>query len=393
MSVNIFDAHFYRAANPDLRGLNDAQAWSHFQEFGLNAGLSFSSMVDLNFYRSSNSDLQQLNNHEAFEHLQNYGILEGRKFSQSFDARHYLDFNPDLQKQGLNYGQAYEHFTTTGLAEGRSASNYIINDSAGNTFETARQIFVDSQSVIFRDGVGNDDQTDIYSFTLENPVKRLNLIANCLNDDINLKLFESGGGLIAQSMNMGPANEYLNIEGLGSGTFFAEVSLNTPNGYTNYHLDLSVLETVSVSETITPQTPTAASSISNLIQDVVNITNKKRTEAGLEPLKFNTHLSSISQAHSQDMALNDFFGHRSSSGSSIVERATNLGYPKPYIGENIAAGYKSAEALVDSWMQSSAHRKNILNPYYREVGIGFYQLDNDVGNVNYNYYWTQNFSV
>ncbi|MGD1871801.1 MAG: CAP domain-containing protein [Mastigocoleus sp.] len=393
MSVNIFDGHFYRAANPDLQGLNDAQSWSHFQEFGLDAGLSFSPVVDLNLYRSSNSDLENFNNREAFDHLQNYGISEGRTFSHSFDVRHYLNFNPDLQQQGLNYEQAYEHFIQNGLLEGLSASNYIVNDLAGNTFDTARNIFIDSQSIIFRDAVGNNDQTDIYSFTLEDSSNQLNLVLNGLNDDVGVKLFESGGGLIAQSTNTGAANEYLNIEGLGSGTFYLEVSLNTTSGYTNYNLNLSVSETLSEAEPATPENSTAISYESDFIDDVVNLTNEKRHEAGLESLTLNTQLSSISQAHSQDMALNDFFDHTSSNGNSSVERAINQGYSKPYIGENIAAGYSSAEELVESWMQSPTHRENILNPYYQEIGIGFYYLENDTGNVNYNYYVTQNFST
>jgi hypothetical protein len=64
-----------------LRGLNDAQALSHFQQFGLNEGRKFSPFVDINFYHASNSDLASFSNKEAFEHLQNYGVAEGRKFS------------------------------------------------------------------------------------------------------------------------------------------------------------------------------------------------------------------------------------------------------------------------------------------------------------------------
>ena len=62
MSVNLFDANFYRAANSDLAGLNDADALSHFQNNGLTEGRAFSPFANLNFYRSSNSDLASLNN-------------------------------------------------------------------------------------------------------------------------------------------------------------------------------------------------------------------------------------------------------------------------------------------------------------------------------------------
>lgn len=83
---NVFDASFYRAANSDLTGLNDAQALSHFQTFGLNEGRSFSPLIDLNLYRASSSDLASFNNSQLLEHLRNYGVAEGRSFSRFFNS-------------------------------------------------------------------------------------------------------------------------------------------------------------------------------------------------------------------------------------------------------------------------------------------------------------------
>ena len=90
MAVNLFDANFYRAANPDLASLNDAEALSHFQNYGLNENRPFSAFANLNFYRASNSDLASFNNQQAFDHLQNFGVAEGRPFSQFVDINYYL---------------------------------------------------------------------------------------------------------------------------------------------------------------------------------------------------------------------------------------------------------------------------------------------------------------
>lgn len=49
MSVNLFDANYYRAANADLANFNDQQAASHFQTYGLNEGRAFSPLVNLNW--------------------------------------------------------------------------------------------------------------------------------------------------------------------------------------------------------------------------------------------------------------------------------------------------------------------------------------------------------
>lgn len=128
MSVNLFDAKFYRAANSDLVNMSDAQAQAHFQTYGLNEGRQFSPFANLNFYRSSNSDLNNLSNKQLFEQLQNSGVAEGRKFSQFFDLNYYKAINSDLVAVGLNNEQVLEHFRTYGLEEGRFFSPTIESD-------------------------------------------------------------------------------------------------------------------------------------------------------------------------------------------------------------------------------------------------------------------------
>lgn len=123
MPVNLFDANFYRAANSDLRGLGDAQALSHFQNYGLNEGRAFSPLVDLNFYRSSNSDLSRFSNRQLFDHLQNYGVQEGRRFSPLADLNYYRTANSDLAS--FNNEQAFNHLQNYGVAEGRRFSSFF----------------------------------------------------------------------------------------------------------------------------------------------------------------------------------------------------------------------------------------------------------------------------
>ena len=123
MPVNLFDANFYRAANSDLRGLGDAQALSHFQNYGLNEGRAFSPFVDLNFYRSSNSDLSRFSNRQLFDHLQNYGVQEGRRFSALVDLNYYRIANSDLAS--FSNEQAFNHLQNYGVAEGRRFSSFF----------------------------------------------------------------------------------------------------------------------------------------------------------------------------------------------------------------------------------------------------------------------------
>jgi uncharacterized protein YkwD len=92
----------------------------------------------------------------------------------------------------------------------------------------------------------------------------------------------------------------------------------------------------------------------------------------LFPLTFNTQLLNAAATHSQNMALQDFFSHTGKDGSSLASRISATGYQFSVAAENIAAGSSTPEQVVSSWMNSSGHRANILNPNLKEIGIGYY---------------------
>ena len=130
-----------------------------------------------------------------------------------------------------------------------------------------------------------------------------------------------------------------------------------------------------------------------LINQVLTLTNNEREKAGLEPLKLNYKLASAADLHSDSMAKDDFFSHTGKDGSSVGDRVKDTGYNYLAVGENIAAGYSTASAVVSGWMNSSGHRANILNANYTEIGIGYEFLKEDTGSINYNHYWTQVFGT
>jgi uncharacterized protein YkwD len=122
---------------------------------------------------------------------------------------------------------------------------------------------------------------------------------------------------------------------------------------------------------------------------LINATNSYRTQYGCPAVTLSQQLSSAAESHSQDMALHDFFSHTGSDGSSPWQRIAATGYEYWSAAENIAAGYTTPEAVVQAWMSSGGHRDNILNCALREIGVGYYYLENDTGSVNYHHYWTQ----
>lgn len=126
---------------------------------------------------------------------------------------------------------------------------------------------------------------------------------------------------------------------------------------------------------------------------VLTLTNDYRRQYGLAPLRLNPLLSAIAQSHSQDMAHNDFFDHRSSNGSTVFDRFLQGGYGYRSGGENIAAGFSTPKSVVNAWIRSPGHRANLLTPFFQEMGVGFVHLPSDPGKIKLRYYWTQDFGV
>ena len=119
-------------------------------------------------------------------------------------------------------------------------------------------------------------------------------------------------------------------------------------------------------------------------QKVVELTNQQRASQGLAPLAINDLLVNAAAGHSTDMATNNFMSHTGSDGSNPGQRITRAGYSWRTYGENVAAGYSTAQAVMDGWMNSGGHRANILNPAFTEIGVALRENPNST----YRYYWT-----
>jgi uncharacterized protein YkwD len=119
--------------------------------------------------------------------------------------------------------------------------------------------------------------------------------------------------------------------------------------------------------TSSPSPPTVVIALS-LAEDVVVRVNAARAEAGCEPLVVDARLVTVAQAHSEDMAAQDYFDHTSLDGTTFAERLLAAGYSGG--GENIARGQRSAAEVHEAWMESPGHRRNILDCSFAAVGVG-----------------------
>lgn len=98
--------------------------------------------------------------------------------------------------------------------------------------------------------------------------------------------------------------------------------------------------------------------------------NAERRKAGLAPLTLEEKLSWAAQKHAEDMLARSYYAHASPEGTSPLARALTAGYPSRRVGENIATGHFSVEEVVDAWMHSSGHRRNILDGAFTQIGVG-----------------------
>ncbi len=114
-----------------------------------------------------------------------------------------------------------------------------------------------------------------------------------------------------------------------------------------------------------------------LASSTVCLLNRERTSRGLRSLRVNDRLSAAARQHTEDMVHRRYFAHDSRSDGTSVDRIRRSGYLSGarswMIGENLAWGSGTRSTprnIVDAWMHSPGHRRNILTGRFREIGIG-----------------------
>ncbi|MBD7936228.1 sporulation protein [Cytobacillus sp. Sa5YUA1] len=126
----------------------------------------------------------------------------------------------------------------------------------------------------------------------------------------------------------------------------------------------------------------ASSEVSAYEQQVLDLTNKERANAGLPALELDVELSNVAREKSRDMQAKGYFDHNSPTYGSPFDMMKQFGISYTSAGENIAQGQQTPEEVVQAWMNSQGHRENILNSSYTHLGVGYVENGN---------YWTQMF--
>jgi uncharacterized protein YkwD len=110
--------------------------------------------------------------------------------------------------------------------------------------------------------------------------------------------------------------------------------------------------------------------VSLVEQQIFNLTNIERVNNKLRPFNWSNAVAAVARAHSVDMRDRNFFAHVNPDGIDPFQRMRIGGIKYNGAAENIARGGRSAEQLVQGWMNSPPHRANILNPKLGTLGVG-----------------------
>ncbi len=120
----------------------------------------------------------------------------------------------------------------------------------------------------------------------------------------------------------------------------------------------------------------------------ISLINNHRKKYGVAPLTMTRTLGAAAEHHSVDMAKSGVFSHTMSNGVTWSQNMTNHGYTyNTYRGENIAAGYFSAQDTFNQFRNSTTHNANMLSRNFKAIGIG--QVYNSAS--KWGYYWTTTF--
>ena len=130
-----------------------------------------------------------------------------------------------------------------------------------------------------------------------------------------------------------------------------------------------------------PTTP----EVTSAEKEVARLVNIERAKNGLPALTYNWELARVARYKSQDMINKHYFNHNSPTYGSPFDMIRAFGIRFTAAGENIAYGQRTAQEVMNSWMNSPGHRANILSRNYTQIGVGYAKDSN--GRI----YWTQMF--
>lgn len=102
---------------------------------------------------------------------------------------------------------------------------------------------------------------------------------------------------------------------------------------------------------------------------IISLTNVKRSENGLGQVTANQLLANAAAAKAANMFSENYWAHNSPSGKTPWTFISGAGYKYVYAGENLARDFTDAQSVVNAWMNSPSHKSNLLDKNFKEIGV------------------------
>ena len=175
-----------------------------------------------------------------------------------------------------------------------------------------------------------------------------------------------------QSLGSGTTSQLVSaaLSGLSTGTtYYCRVAASNSSGTSKGTI---------VSFTVTPSQPDPG--VADIRDEFLATVNQARSVNQIcgstpygpaPPVSWSENLAMAAYLHSEDMALNNFFSHTGSDGSSAGHRISRQGYVWRAWGENIAVGYPTVSSVIQGWLGSEGHCRNLMDPDFTEIGAGY----------------------
>ncbi len=158
------------------------------------------------------------------------------------------------------------------------------------------------------------------------------------------------------------------------------------NGFGRVALVLWVVGCSSPAEDddIGPDCPTSEAGYPKALQEtecrVFDLVNARRAQGGdcggeqqpaAPPLRMHPVLRKLARDHAVDMATRGYFDHTNPDGLDPFARMQAAGYRYSTAAENIAQGAPTPESVMELWLTSGGHCKNLMNPNFEDIGVGY----------------------
>ena len=105
------------------------------------------------------------------------------------------------------------------------------------------------------------------------------------------------------------------------------------------------------------------------VREAVKKINAIRKSKGLRAVKVDPALMTAALVHAKDLARIDDVSHYGTDGSSPVDRVSRAGYSGVMTGENVSAGQRDLDEVLEGWLNSRSHRKTLLMREARHMGV------------------------